>query len=354
MLNGINLIRALSCTAIAIFHICEHVNSNYSGVQLTFDLAGPGFHLFLMISGFILVYITSPNDNPVRFMAKRAFRIIPAYWLMTTLAIGLALLRPWLLNGADLSPESILKSYLFLPHMDEIGRIMPILFVGWTLGYMMLFYFLFSVSLLASAKWQVWTAIAGLIGVMVIASFSPDPVTRTFYTDPILLEFAVGCALGLFMRRPDVIAWIKTHQVWPIALAGVAGLIIAMYSNAEGFVKVLFYAPAAALLVFAAVGQDLYRVRLGGGALRRLGLISYGVYLIHPLLIPVFGILIRDHINDGYWGATLLFAVVLPATLILADLCYRFVEKPANDWLRVNLLGEGQSTSSGPKAKPSA
>ena len=83
-------------------------------------------------------------------------------------------------------------------------------------------------------------------------------------------------------------------------------------------------------------------------------MISYGVYLIHPLLIPVFGILIRDHINDGHWGATLLFAVVLPATLILADLCYRFVEKPANDWLRVNLLGEGQSTSSGPKAKPSA
>lgn len=348
MLNGINLIRALSCLAIALFHICELINATYTGVQVSFNLAGPGFHLFLMISGFILVYITHPEDNPARFITKRIIRIAPAYWLMTTLAIGLTLLRPWFLPGADLSPESIIKSYAFLPHVDQVGRTMPILFVGWTLGYMMLFYGLFSLSLLVPARFQIWTAIGGLLAVMALAQFLPDPVWQAFYGDPILLEFAAGCLVGKALRNPGVIEWIKGHQMWPIALVGFIGLIVAMLSNTQGFTQVALYAPASALLVFAAVGQDLYRVRLGGGVLQRLGLVSYGVFLIHPLVIPVFGVVIHDYIDDGPIGAVLLFASVLPVTLLLADLCYRFVEKPSNDWLRAKLIRRPKRVTKAP------
>ena len=86
MLHSINTIRTLSCISIAIFHITEFVNASSDTITLPFT-AAPGFHLFLLISGFILVYITNPDDQPVPFMMKRAVRILPLYWLMTAVAI---------------------------------------------------------------------------------------------------------------------------------------------------------------------------------------------------------------------------------------------------------------------------
>ena len=64
------------------------------------------------------------------------------------------------------------------------------------------------------------------------------------------------------------------------------------------------------------------------------GKISYGIFLIHPLLMTAFGVtLFRITSND--WVATiLLFATVLPLTSVLAYLSFRYFETPTNTWLR--------------------
>ena len=61
---------------------------------------------------------------------------------------------------------------------------------------------------------------------------------------------------------------------------------------------------------------------------------SYGIFLIHPLLMTAFGVtLFRLTSND--WVATiLLFATVLPLTSFLAYLSFRYFETPTNTWLR--------------------
>ncbi len=337
MLHSINTIRTLSCISIAIFHITEFVNASSDTVTLAFN-AAPGFHLFLLISGFILVYITNPHDQPVPFMMKRAVRILPLYWLMTAVAILMVAFKPWLLPKADLSVEHIFQSFLLLPYYDLRDRLHPILYVGWTLGYIMLFYLMFAISLMAKARHQIPLTIAMTIGLIVAAHWFPTPAFREFYGDPILLEFASGCVIGLALRQPAVINFIKRTPMWPLALLGAAGLCLAAWLDYEGWAKIATFAPPAALLVFAAAGQDIFRAPLDNPVFRLGGQISYGIYLIHPIILPVLAVLIFEHIDNGLLGASLIFATVLPLSIGLAYLSFRYFETPSNKWLR-HVLG---------------
>ena len=333
MLHSINLLRTLSCYAIAIFHIRAFVHSHSDTVHLTFS-AAPGFHLFLAISGFILVYITRPDDTPLNFMMKRTVRIVPLYWAATALTLLLALARPWLFHEADTSLSSIVSSYLFLPHYDLGGDIQPILFVGWTLGYIMLFYLLFSLSLFVPERVQVPAAILMTIGVIAGAQLLPAGPYREFYGNPILLEFAMGCIMGLALRQKAVQEFVKRTSMWPIGLIGIAGFTIAMNTTLPSWGRMGVYAVSSALVVFACAGQDLFRKPLNNDFLSMGGKISYGIFLIHPLLMTAFGVtLFRLTSND--WVATiLLFATVLPLTSFLAYLSFRYFETPTNTWLR--------------------
>lgn len=334
MLHSINMLRTLSCYLIVTFHVTEFINANYDRLSITFDLAEPGFHLFLLISGVILILITKPDDPPQKFMLKRIARIVPIYWLTTILAIGLALARPWYFSDAIITPGSIASSFFFLPYEDASGDIQPILYVAWTLGYTMLFYTLFAVSLLAAPGRQALLTFSLLIAVIAGARFIPNETYSTFYGDPILLEFAMGCLLGLVLRRPEVGRWAARTPVWPLALTGVGGLAAATLADYDGLLEVVTFAPAGAFLVFACAAQDLYRAPLKLGILNQGGKISYGVFLIHPLLIPGLGMIALRVAGDGKESALLLLAFVLVLTTILAWLSFRYFEVPANSLLR--------------------
>lgn len=336
MLNSINLLRTLSCFAILIFHIREFVNAHSDTVHLSFS-AAPGFHLFLAISGFILVYITRPDDTPLNFMMKRTVRIVPLYWATTTLALILALTRPWLFHDADTGLSSIVSSYLFLPHYDLGSDIQPILFVGWTLGYIMLFYLLFSLSLLIPERFQVPGAIVMTLGVIAGASLLPAGAYRAFYGDPILLEFAMGCIIGLLLRQSEVQDFVRRTPMWPLILLGMAGFALAMKLNWTGWGKIATYAPPSALVVFACAGQDLFRKPLTSQIVSIGGKISYGVFLIHPLLIPVVGVVAFKIAGNDWVATSLMFLVILPVTTALAYLSFRYFETPTNSWLRKSL-----------------
>lgn len=345
MLQSINMVRTLSCILIAIFHVTEFANANSDDLDITFKLSAPGFHLFLQISGVILILITKPGETPFKFFIKRASRIIPLYWLLTTITIGLTLFRPWLFPDADLSTSSILSSYAFLPHQNLSGDVVqPILFVGWTLNYVILFYALFSVALTFPAQAQPWVTIGSIFALMGIAQILDSPY-REFYSDPILIEFASGCVLGVILRQPVIVAWSKRTPMWPIALVGIAGLIVATIIDADGYAEVFTFAPAAAILIFACAAQDLYREPLQLGILNHGGKISFGVYLIHPLLIPILGGLLFPLLGANWLALYSLTFIVLGLTILLAWSSEMFFETPMNTHIRKVFSLSGKRSS---------
>ncbi|MGB2177060.1 MAG: acyltransferase family protein, partial [Hyphomonas sp.] len=106
----------------------------------------------------------------------------------------------------------------------------------------------------------------------------------------------------------------------------------------------------AALLVFAAAGQDIFRTPLNNAVFRLGGQISYGIYLIHPIILPVLAVMIFDHIDNGLLGAALIFATVLPLSIGLAYLSFRYFETPSNKWLR-RVLGLTNTASRKPRSQ---
>src|SRR6185437_6250311 len=91
------------------------------------------------------------------FLLRRIARIVPLYWLVTTVMLAYVLLRGF--GPSDASPALALTSYLFIPYERPSGEMGPLYGVGWTLEYEMFFYGLFAVALFAQRN----LAVAGLV-----------------------------------------------------------------------------------------------------------------------------------------------------------------------------------------------
>lgn len=106
-----------------------------------------GVKLFFCISGYI-IYQSSGQlkaglASTADFMQRRLTRIVPLYWAATLLyALKLAL--------QDAAPDlpDLVRSLFFIPYADAHGLMRPVLGVGWSLNYEMMFYLLFGLSLL--------------------------------------------------------------------------------------------------------------------------------------------------------------------------------------------------------------
>jgi len=74
------------------------------------------------------------------FIRHRIVRIVPLYWLLTTVKLVLVFL--FADTGASIRSRRrhIARSYLFFPVVDGAGHFRPLLPVGWTLTYEFLFY----------------------------------------------------------------------------------------------------------------------------------------------------------------------------------------------------------------------
>jgi peptidoglycan/LPS O-acetylase OafA/YrhL len=92
----------------------------------------------------------------MKFTIKRLIRIVPMYWIATTIKVAALIAAPAVVLHATLDPSRIIMSYFFLPSVTPDGRWEPILGVGWTLVFEMFFYLLFAVALFVKKTRFMW------------------------------------------------------------------------------------------------------------------------------------------------------------------------------------------------------
>ena len=109
-----------------------------------------GVDIFFVISGFIMMYVTENNQK--NFLIKRIIRIVPLYWILTLGVFSIAIFYPDLLNNTTANFEHLIKSLFFVPFDKNSSGHFPILFLGWTLNFEIIFYILFSISLFFQKK----------------------------------------------------------------------------------------------------------------------------------------------------------------------------------------------------------
>ena len=145
---SIQILRAVAAVGVVLVHAGDALNY-WGHTHVTWTLRGnAGVDMFFLISGFVMVYISwqrfGERSASISFFTRRIIRIVPLYWLVTTV---------YVLLGHH-TVHSIVTSYLFIPDTSggpaNIETIHPVVPQGWTLRYEMFFYLLFGVCITGS------------------------------------------------------------------------------------------------------------------------------------------------------------------------------------------------------------
>jgi exopolysaccharide production protein ExoZ len=258
-----------------------------------------GVDLFFVISGFIMWTTTvGARRGPASFWAARILRIVPLYWIYTTLFVAIALILPRALfttPGLDLS--FIIKSYLFVPALHpHFGGIAPVYTLGWTLNYEMFFYFVFGVGLLIARPNVRMAALVAVFVLLVSIGLLAEPqgpVLAT-YTNPILLEFLAGIVLA------RLAPWLMhCPRLLGVVLIGLGAFWLGhVVTSDTPPSRIAGYGVSAiAIVAGALVLEPIARVTTN-----RLGLLlgdaSYSIYLAHPFAQRVWFLAIGRLLPD--------------------------------------------------------
>ena len=330
--------------AAALAIVLHHAQYDAETLAARFGLAYQPSHLlpwpagvdvFFVISGFIMVYTSrklfANADGPRVFLARRIARIVPIYWVLTTLYIVIGYVIPNALNKDVPGLSEIVKSYLFIPFEQPNGAIHPVLLLGWTLNYEMLFYVLFAIALLLPRLKAVVAVSVVLFGIVIVGQFTRLPlVPLAFWSEPIVLEFVFGMGLAIVAEQERCLA-----PVWRLSLIA-AGLVLLHLDliRPEGTIvlpQVLAYGIPATMLVAAAVLGGTHgpaALPAVGRALCALGDASYALYLAHPFAIRAMREIFAHSGLASAAGLGIFVTLSVIAAIVLAFFVYQFVERP--------------------------
>lgn len=330
ILPNIQALRFVAAAGVFIAHVQYEAGKIYEGFHpFTPLLWQIGVDVFFTISGFIMYLLSGSRFGEPgysrTFITRRIVRIMPLYWLFTTLAL-LVMLRSGIHVANDRpSLVRIITSYFFipLPRMDGAQR--PILGLGWTLEYEIFFYCLFAIALLfRRGLAMLLCAFAALVAMH--ARLPAGASVLIFWSDPIILLFLLGIGVAC-IRRTGV-----RLGGWVALVLAIAGIILLLGLRRSGLdarapSRVIWSALPSFMLVAAAA---LYDAPALSGRIRKLlvagGDASYALYLSHPFTIQLVGKLVRHSDRIGPRG---FIAIASLAAVAVAVATHRYLERPA-------------------------
>jgi peptidoglycan/LPS O-acetylase OafA/YrhL len=303
-----------------------------------------GVDIFFVISGFIVVHAARPlfgtPDGPGGFLRRRLIRIVPLYWALTTLFLLLVVAGP---RGGPIKaslggPLYVAASYLFIPCARPDGLVEPVLGLGWTLQFEMLFYLLLTpcLRLARPAAIAVTTLLlAALVGAVHLGLLGG--VVLGTWGDPLVFEFCAGMALSLLSDRITMPGWLRAALI----IAAVTSLHLTGDRAPHALV---FGGPATLLVAAATLGPDRRRPAIERG-LERLGDASYAFYLFHPFVMRPASLIWKrlGHAHPGLAAPAAL--VVLAVAECAALLIHHWFERPVTGMLRRSMTTDRQGAT---------
>lgn len=343
MIYNLQILRAVAAYLVVFNHAQFLVIDIHPHLKPT-NIGFIGVDIFFVISGFIMVFTAGgAARSTLSFWRDRLIRIVPLYWLATFCLVGLSVIgfAPSGLHGWDL--KDLLASLLFIPDIRKDGVTEPILFVGWTLNYEMFFYFFFGLALLLRNQLRSVLMLTGFfVGLWAAGRlFAPLPFIATFYTQPIILEFAAGCILGLIYLRSQIFTVRRPYAVaLPLLALAAAGTVLGDIFYRELVFQVaearllMFGLPAIAIVIGALVLEQSGK-RFTGEFFLLQGAASYSVYLFHTLVLQtVFKTASKLVPLDAPLFTTLISVVGLLGVCIAGTMIHLWFEKPVTRYLR--------------------
>lgn len=357
-LAELDVLRAVGAAAVVGHHVGfatgVTTNATWGGWLARLDV---GVALFFLLSGFLLFrpYALAAANGTARpaarrYLWRRATRILPAYWL--TVAVVLVVLP----QNRPASAGDWLR-HLTLTQIYEPGQLRAGISQTWSLATEVAFYLV--LPLLAAValgrRWRpVRTVLVASGGLLVTAAWVGamqagllERGLHTMWLPAYGGWFGAGIALAAVhvalrtgtaprswrllddLGAAPLACWAVALGLFAVATTPVAGPRDLVEPTAAEFgTKLALYLGIAVMLLIplafgprTAVG-DVVSLPVA----RALGLVSYGLFLWHPLALEsIYVITGRPEFTGGLVST---FTITLFGGLFLGALSYAFVERP--------------------------
>jgi peptidoglycan/LPS O-acetylase OafA/YrhL len=334
-------------------------------VHFVFSLAWSGVDLFFVLSGFLIGGILIDQRNTENyfktFYIRRVCRIFPLYFLWLALFIVLFLLishryhQEWFTSLFDQQgiPQWVYFLFLQNVHVATSGLFGSAwLGVTWSLAVEEQFYTLMPLI--------IWLVPARKLPHLLVLLILSVPLFRIYLYlyHPNIFQYVLlpcradalllGVLCAFLLRNEPTRLWLETNQsrLFQMLVILMSGIVYLAYiTNDKDHFHVTnlfeitswgytwlasFYACLLLVLVTARNGMIVGVMRLS--LLRNLGIIAYGVYLIHTVInVLAHGIMGKEPIIKNLSDGLMTFAALI-ATLFLARFSWRVLEKPIINW----------------------
>jgi exopolysaccharide production protein ExoZ len=352
-LHGLDLLRVLASCLVVFGHIAAHftlmhrhwwltdwVETGVAGtLHLNANLGFLGVCTFLMISGVVVTHVTT-RENPGTFLYRRVSRLLPLLWVVTpvvwlliNLGLQVSATRDPRLGFGDLLSGMVLTNFFQTPQIGLVG-------VTWTLWMQLIFYCYVAaaIPLLRRRPWLAPTIMAAICFVTILLS----TISRNSTTGALHLwahqlgQWAVYLPVLCIGQLISLVHTRAVHRYAALAIGAVHVLLFIWADRIGGFTfqgnampRTLLVVTAVVLLMMRANGR-ISRSKVIAAWSRR----TYAIYLVHlACLYPLMNALVPR------LGPELAVLAGLVTTAVVSDVLHRFVEMPAERFLRARRRG---------------
>ncbi len=353
-------LRGLAVLAVLIWHcvggaldldqawarwILNALNLTWTGVDLFFVLSG------FLIGGIMLDHCNASNFFKV-FYARRTLRIFPIYYVVVltyVLALGGGLARHHPVIQPLLEPQAPLWSYFtftqnfLFAHSGNGGA--PWLRVTWSLAVEEQFYLCLPFVIFMVPRKRLGQVLAGLIlSVPLLRVGLYDLPPRPGFAGYLLMParadaLLLGTLAAWLGRHEPTRGWLSANvRLLRAALAVLFLGTVALHQWRIDYISLgmltwgytwiaVFYCCLMLVAIHEKEGLVTWVTR--NKALRYLGRISYGVYLLHQIVHGLaHGLILNQAPILRTWTDASVTGLAIAATLALAALSWHWFEQP--------------------------
>jgi peptidoglycan/LPS O-acetylase OafA/YrhL len=336
--NALDGVRAVAVLLVVTWHV--------RGGELS-DLNGDfGVSAFFILSGYLITTLAVREEartgrfSYAGFMIRRIFRIWPLLWLGVGV-YSVAIYGFHLDNRVHAFTKAIPYYLFYFPEVPSFSVPPtsmhgegPVPFSGvWSLGIEEKFYLVWPIvafAILKNRRGRGWLALALSAVFYLVQEFGTRFEAKYLYA---YAPIALGAALAFCLQnRRGFEFFRRAVPAWLAAVVLLGSIYLNHYRpGVPG--TVVHEVLVAALIGYVVVNPTSIGARMMSNAmLRRIGELSYGLYLFH-----VLGLKVADKLLPSGQTLPLAFAemaIGLPLAYVGCELLHRYFEGPAQDFGR--------------------
>jgi peptidoglycan/LPS O-acetylase OafA/YrhL len=346
--SGLNGLRAIAALAVVFSHITQGLHE-FGLNQFVFGtyadgnpkatlLAGFGVSIFFTLSGFLITYLLleekqTGNINVRHFYIRRILRIWPLYYLYLILSIVSAFLF-----DIPLENISILFYVFLLANVPFIfGGVLPFLGHYWSLGVEEQFYSFWpwvikkSNSILKTAVILCFGLITLKIIIRLIDIKTHNGDTSLLYNTLHVTRFhcmLIGAIGAILYYQKNTLFLKFTNNLFTQCFAWLIILLVAINKfHVVSFMDNELISVISLSLIIGQIQKSKRIINLNISFFDFIGKISYGIYVIHPLVIFYLSKIIILSDQTDIYNYIFVYGSVFAVTIGLSYISYSYFEK---------------------------